>query len=159
MSEQVSAGGDDAATQHVTTTQSDDGVTLPSSEPMDIEREFASKELLGLLNEVERDHTNWIPNTVGESLMGTVSDTVWREDESTAEYGPYWIVVVETPSGRIVDFHAYHTAIAKNVAAKKASGELVKGSQIAISYRGEAAAKGKKSAAKMYNMALIPPTT
>jgi hypothetical protein len=55
-------------------------------------------------------------------------------------------------------FHGYHTVIAKNIAQKKASGELSRGAQIAISYRGEGEAKGKRSAAKLYNMQLIPVT-
>lgn len=128
-----------------------------AQQALDLEKGMASKELLNLLEQVQRDVTAWIPNTIGESLMGTVIDTVWV-DNKDSEYDPYWMVVVETPSGRMLGFHGYHTTIARNIEQKKASGELVKGSQIAISYRGEGVAKGKRNAPKLYNMALIAPT-
>lgn len=123
---------------------------------MDVEKEFASKELLDLLNRVERDVTPWVPTTVGESLFGTVIDMQWVENSSN-DYDDYWMIVVETPSGRMLGFHGYHQIIAKNIAQKKESGELAKGSQIALSYRGEGRASHGRNAPKLYNMALISP--
>jgi len=150
VSEEISA---------ITVVQSDDGTAMPvvsRPQTMDVEREFASKELLDLLDKVQIDITPWIPETVGESLYGVVFDIVWVDNKERTGFDPYWMVVVQTPSGRMLGFHGYHTVVAKNLALKKESGELSKGAQIAISYRGEGEAKGGKNPAKMYNMALIP---
>ena len=98
----------------------------------DVDKEQASEELLNLLTQVERDVEAWRPEP-GDSVYGTFRDI---DDSSEGDFGSYPILTIETPSGRLVSVHAFHTVLRRNIERKLNRGILKIGDEIAIQYRG-----------------------
>lgn len=122
----------------------------------ELDREQASPELLGLLSQVERDVTAWRPEP-GDSVYGTLRDI---EDSSEGDFGSYPIIIIETPSAKLVSVHAFHTILRRNLERKMNRGILKIGDEIAIQYRGVSGeGKGGKNPAEMYRVAVRRPQT
>lgn len=120
----------------------------------DIDKEQASEGMLNLLSQVERDVTAWRPEP-GESVYGTFRDI---DDSSEGEFGSYPILIIESPSGRLVSVHAFHTVLRRNIERKLERGILEIGDEIAIQYRGPSSeGKGGKNPAEMYRVAVRRP--
>jgi hypothetical protein len=120
----------------------------------DIDREQASEGLLNLLTQVERDVEAWRPEP-GDSVYGIFRDV---DDSSEGDYGSYPILIIESPSGRLISVHAFHTVLRRNVERKMSRGILKIGDEIAIQYRGAASeGKGGKNPAEMYRVAVRRP--
>lgn len=120
----------------------------------DVDKERASEELLGLLAQVEKDVTAWRPEP-GDSVYGTFRDV---DESSEGDFGSYPILTIETPSGRLVSVHAFHTVLRRNIERKLSRGILKIGDEIAIQYRGTTGeGKGGKNAPEMYRVAVRRP--
>ena len=121
----------------------------------DIDREQANDDLLNLLNQVERDVTAWRPEA-GDSVFGVFRDI---DDSSEGDFGSYPILIIETPSSRLIAVHAFHTVLRRNIERKLTRGVLKIGDEIAIQYRGPVGeGKGGKNPAEMYRVAVHRPT-
>lgn len=148
MSEQASQ---DAAMQRLQEQGLVDDPQFLPYDPADLDRSKASEDLLGLLDQVDRDIVGWKPNP-GDKVYGKLVDIT----EGESEWGPYPLLVIETPSGRLVGVHAFHTVLKKEVERKIARGTMHIGVGIAIAYRGEGNARGGNNAPNMYRIAISP---
>jgi|SRR6516164_4771199 hypothetical protein len=133
-----------------------DPTTLEEAFPglTDIDKEQATEGMLNLLNQVEREVVAWRPEP-GDSVFGTFRDI---DDSSQGDYGSYPIIIIESPSGRMVAVHAFHTVLRNNIERKMHRGVLQIGDEIAIQYRGtQGEGKGGKNPAELYRVAVRRP--
>jgi hypothetical protein len=109
------------------------------------------KDLLDLLNQVDRDVVGWLPNP-GDKIAGTVVDITM----ATSRWGAYPLVTLETSSGKLIAIHCFHTVLKNEVGRKIEQDRLNVGDLMAVAYRGEGDAKEGREAANMYRVAIRP---
>lgn len=129
---------------------SDDTGFLPY-DPADMDRSMADKDLLNLVDQVQQDVHAWMPKD-DDVVFGVLVDT----DEASSEFGDYPLITIQTPSGKLVNVHAFHTVLRNTINKKLAKGQLKVGDQIAIKYKGEGEATAGKNAPNMYRVAIKP---
>lgn len=122
-------------------------------DPADEDYNKADQDLLALLNQVDQDIKGWLPKE-GDTVYGTVTDI---SEVTGGDYDDYPLVEVQTPSGKIINVHCFHTVLKNEITRKKNSGKLVEGSRIAIKYIGTGEAKGSNNPPEMYRVAIKPP--
>lgn len=120
-------------------------------DPADLDWQNADPELKRLLDQVDLDVVGWLPKP-GDKIYGTVSDLT----TGTSDYGEYPLIIISTPSGRLVGVHAFHQVLRNEIEKKIEQGRLNIGDQIAVAYKGEGEAKGGNSAPHMYRVAIKP---
>lgn len=119
---------------------------------LDVEREFASKEMQALLDKVDQDIIPWNPREHPEEpkVYGTVSQIT---EVDTGEYGPHTLIVIKTPSGRLRGVHCFHTVLRREIDNRIKNGTLAVDDLIAISYRGPSEKKSQgKNPSEMYRI-------
>lgn len=114
----------------------------------------SSESLAKLLDMVDKDVIAWRPE-VGDVVAGTLRDI---SDSSENEFGSYVILMIETPTGKLVNVHCFHTVLRRDVERRLQRGTLKTGDEIAIKYIGTAdkAEKGK-NAAELYRVVVNRP--
>lgn len=114
----------------------------------------SSESLAKLLEMVDKDVIAWRPEA-GDVVAGTLRDI---SDSSENEFGSYVILMIETPTGKLVNVHCFHTVLRRDVERRLQRGTLKTGDEIAIKYIGEAEMAGKgKSAANLYRVVVNRP--
>ena len=114
----------------------------------DADIQLASESLQKLFDLVDRDVIAWRP-MVGDKVGGTLRDI---SESSEGEFGKYLILMVETPSGRLVNVHCFHTVLRNEVERKIKRGYLATGDEIAIAYLGEKPSSSGRSDVHMYRV-------
>lgn len=134
----------------------DDAVAFSRDDAFEQDKEFASPELLSLINQVDRDVVAWMPERAGDKVIGKLIDI--SEAGQDSEFGEYPMLVIETPTGRLVAVHAFHTVLRREIGRKvNAKDPMVVGDLVAVAYRGELAASGGKNPAHMYRLTFTHP--
>jgi hypothetical protein len=106
--------------------------------------------LQALYTQVDRDVLGWRPEP-GDKVGGILRDI---EDSEEGEFGSYPILIIETPSGRLVGVHAFHTVLRNAIERKYKRGTLRVGDNVAVLYQGQTGEKrGTKDAPHMYRLA------
>lgn len=109
-----------------------------------------SESLQRLFTQAERDVVGWRPEP-GDKIGGVLRDI---EDSEAGEYGSYPILVIETPSGRLVGVHAFHTILRNAIERKYKRGTLKIGDEVVVVYLGQVGEKrGAKDPAHVYRLA------
>ena len=137
----------------------DDTGFLPY-DPDDLDRSMADKDLLDLFEEVERDVVGWLPDQ-----QAKIGGRVVEISEATSSFqktpmnpeGKYPLVIIETPSGKLVGIHCFHTVLRNEITRKIANGNLARDWQIAVLYKGEGEAAEGRNAPNMYRVVTRPP--
>lgn len=120
----------------------------------DLDESQATESLQTLLNRVERQAVGWRPSP-GDKVGGILRDI---EDSESGEFGSYPILIIETPSGRLVSVHGFHTVLRNLIERKYKRGTLRPGDEVAILYRGQEGEKtGTRDVPHMYNMVVNRP--
>lgn len=126
-------------------------------DPADLDHTMASKELLDLLDQVDHDIAGWLPQEqpkIGGKVVD-ISEAVSDFQKSPENPdGKYPMVVIETPSGKLVAIHCFHTVLRNEIVRRTNKGQLKIGDQIAIAYRGQGSASSGKNAPEMYRVAV-----
>lgn len=116
--------------------------------------ESASESLQKLLEMVDKDVIAWRPEA-GDMVAGTLRDI---SDSSENEFGSYVILMIETPTGKLVNVHCFHTVLRRDIERRLQRGTLKTGDEIAIKYIGKAEKADKgKSAAELYRVVVNRP--
>lgn len=139
--------------------QTVDPQTGEISPALDVEREFASKEMQALLDQVQQDIIPWNPREHPEepTVYGVVTQIT---DVDTGDYGPHVLLVLKTPSGRLRGVHCFHTVLRKEIESRRENGTLAPGDLIAISYRGQGEKKVPgRNPSEMYRIEISRPHT
>lgn len=114
----------------------------------------ADEGLQKLLDLVDKDVIAWRPEA-GDVVAGTLRDV---SESSEGDFGSYVILMIETPKGKLVNVHCFHTVLRRDVERRLQRGTLKVGDQIAIKYIGEAELAGKgKNAANLYRVVVNRP--
>jgi hypothetical protein len=114
----------------------------------------ASESLQKLLDLVEKDVIAWRPEA-GDVVAGTLRDV---SESSEGDFGSYIILLIETPTGALVQVHCFHTVLRRDIERRLQRGTLKTGDELAIMYVGEADRAGKgKSAANLYRVVVNRP--
>lgn len=114
----------------------------------------ADDDLLKLLELVDKDVIAWRPEP-GDYVAGTLRDI---SESSEGDYGSYIILMIETPAGKLVNVHCFHTVLRRDIDRRIQRGALRVGDQIAIKYLGKAEKADKgKSAAELYRVVVNRP--
>jgi hypothetical protein len=114
----------------------------------------ASESLTKLLDLVDKDVIAWRPEA-GDVVAGTLRDI---SESSEGDFGSYIILLIETPTGKLVQVHCFHTVLRRDIERRLQRGTLKTGDEIAIKYVGEADRAGKgKSAANLYRVVVNRP--
>jgi hypothetical protein len=119
----------------------------------DLEYGTASDSLKKLFDNVIKDVHSWRPEP-GDVIGGMLIDI---SDSTEGEFGSYVILTIETPSGRLVSVHCFHTVLRREIERKLERGTLRVGDEIAIMYVGEGEAQGSRSAANLYRVVVNRP--
>lgn len=114
----------------------------------------SSESLSKLLDMVDKDVIAWRPEA-GDVVAGTLRDV---SDSSENEFGSYVILMIETPTGKLVNVHCFHTVLRRDIERRLQRGTLKTGDEIAIKYIGESdrADKGK-NAPNLYRVVVNRP--
>jgi hypothetical protein len=114
----------------------------------------APESLQKLLDLVQKDVIAWRPDP-GDYVAGTLRDV---SESSEGDFGSYIILLIETPTGKLVQVHCFHTVLRRDIERRLQRGTLKTGDEIAIMYIGEADKAGKgKSAANLYRVVVNRP--
>jgi len=114
----------------------------------------ASEGLSKLLDMVDKDVIAWRPEA-GDVVAGTLRDV---SDSSENEFGSYVILMIETPTGKLVNVHCFHTVLRRDIERRLQRGTLKTGDEIAIKYIGTADKSEKgKNAAELYRVVVNRP--
>lgn len=114
----------------------------------------STESLSKLLEMVDKDVIAWRPEA-GDMVAGTLRDI---SDSSENEFGSYVILMIETPTGKLVNVHCFHTVLRRDIERRLQRGTLKTGDEIAIKYIGEAEKSDKgKSAANLYRVVVNRP--
>jgi hypothetical protein len=126
-----------------------------------VEQTFGLDDTLGapdslakLIDLVQRDVIAWRPGA-GDIVAGVLVDI---SESSEGDFGSYLILLIETPTGKLVQVHCFHTVLRRDIERRLQRGTLKTGDEIAIMYVGEADRAGKgKSAANLYRVVVNRP--
>ena len=114
----------------------------------------SSESLSKLLEMVDKDVIAWRPEE-GDLVAGTLRDI---SDSSENEFGSYVILMIETPTGKLVNVHCFHTVLRRDIERRLQRGTLKTGDEIAIKYIGKAdKAERGKNAAELYRVVVNRP--
>jgi hypothetical protein len=114
----------------------------------------SSESLSKLLDMVDKDVIAWRPE-VGDVVAGTLRDI---SDSSENEFGSYVILMIETPTGKLVNVHCFHTVLRRDIERRLQRGTLKTGDEIAIKYIGTAEKSEKgKNAPELYRVVVNRP--
>jgi hypothetical protein len=114
----------------------------------------ASEGLQKLLELVQKDVIAWRPEA-GDVVAGVLRDV---SESSEGDFGSYIILLIETPTGKLVQVHCFHTVLRRDIERRLQRGTLKTGDEIAIMYVGESERAGKgKSAANLYHVVVNRP--
>lgn len=120
----------------------------------DMEYGTAPESLRKLLDLVQKDVVAWRPEP-GDVVAGTLRDV---SESMEGDFGSYIILLLETPTGKLVQVHCFHTVLRRDIERRLQRGTLKTGDEIAIMYIGEADRAGKgKSAANLYRVVVNRP--
>lgn len=119
-------------------------------DPADLDRTKASEDILRLLSRVERDAPGWKPE-VGDTIAGTLVDIT---EGSSPKYGPYPLLILETPSGNFVGIHSFHHVLRTEFDRRTSNGTLKVGDLIALQYIGISAGKNGGNDFENYRIAI-----
>jgi hypothetical protein len=115
----------------------------------------ADEGMQKLLELVQKDVIAWRPEA-GDVVGGVLRDV---SESSEGDFGSYIILLIETPTGKLVQVHCFHTVLRRDIERRLQRGTLRTGDQIAIMYVGEADRAGKgKSAANLYRVVVNRPS-
>ena len=82
----------------------------------------ASESLQKLLDLVEKDVIAWRPEA-GDIVAGTLRDV---SESNEGDFGSYIILLVETPTGKLVQVHCFHTVLRRDIDRRLQKGTLKK---------------------------------
>ena len=123
--------------------------TFPGTEEMPVD-----PDLQKLFDLVEREIIAWRPDP-GSKVGGTLRDIT---ESNEGEFGPYTILLIESPDGRLQGVHCFHKVLRGEVERRIDRGTFRVGDQIAIMYIGEAdKATSGKNPANMYRVVVRRP--
>ena len=119
-----------------------------------LDEDYSSETMRSLFTQLDRDVVGWRPEP-GDRIGGTLKDI---EDSEQGEFGSYPILIIETPSGRLVGIHAFHTVLKNAIERRYKRGTLRRGDEIAILYQGQIGEKtGTRDIPHMYKIAVNRP--
>lgn len=114
----------------------------------------APESLQKLLDLVQKDVVAWRPEP--QDYVGGILRDI--SESSEGDFGSYIILLIETPSGTLVQVHCFHTVLRRDIERRLQRGTLKTGDEIAILYVGEAAQAQKgKNAANLYRVVVNRP--
>lgn len=147
----------DATEQNVTKLKdqlsAEEADFLPLRQASDLDKEMAGDDMKDLVSQLGRDAKGWNPENE-PTIFGKVLEIT---DSNEGEFGSYPIILIETPSKRLINIHCFHTILRNEVQRRMDRGLLTEGSLIAVQYLGLRAPSGGKEPANDYKIRVKRP--
>lgn len=120
----------------------------------DLDRQMATGDMQELVSQLDRDAKGWNPDS-DPVIFGKVLEIT---ESNEGEFGAYPIIMIETPSGRLINIHCFHTILQNEVQRRMDRGSLTEGSLIAVSYEGRLESKGGREPGYNYKLRVKRPS-
>lgn len=121
----------------------------------ELDRQMMTKEQEDMLTQLGRDVRAWRPEKAGDAVLGTLIDiTDGGQDGKFG--GTYPLLIIETPSARLVGVHCFHTTLRREVEKRMSRGTLSMGDTVGIVFKGTQPSD-KGNDANIYRMQVRKP--